>query len=198
MMQEGGQTKKKGENTGKLDAGGWEGSKNNQKKGQGGARGQKTQDTKAKQRSKKKETKKGAGRSERGAPRPRAPRTGRHKKPETAGAREGGREDRRKTNQTKKRQKKKSPKRGQPQPGGGRTKMKDKTATGKVGRTGTGQGGPPAPPSQEEHAPTHTRDPGVGSSDLKGEMLASTRNSPGAPADFPCRKRNGTRSRTRK
>ena len=50
-------------------------------------------------------------------------------------------------------------------------------------------GGRPARPRQEEHAHTHTRDPGVASSDREGEVSASTRNSPGAPAESPVERR---------
>ena len=44
----------------------------------------------------------------------------------------------------------------------------------KVRRTKTRPGGRPGPPGQEEHARTHARDPGVASSDQKGELSAST------------------------
>ena len=84
----------------------------------------------------------------------------------------------------------KEPGKGQPQPGGGRAKQKDKATRGereehhnapvrparptRPGRTGTR---------------THARDPGVASSDPQGEVTTSTRNSPSAPAGYPVERR---------
>ena len=49
----------------------------------------------------------------------------------------------------------------------------------------------PARPTRprETSTRTHARDPGVASSDLQGEMLASTRNSPGALTESPVERR---------
>ena len=88
-------------------------------------------------------------------PRPRAPRAEKHKTPETAGAR--GERGRGKKGEHKKTKQKNKPKHGQPQPGGGRTKKKDKTAKGKVRRTKTSPGGRTARPVQNEHRQAHTR-----------------------------------------
>ena len=50
-------------------------------------------------------------------------------------------------------------------------------------------GGRPARPGQEGTGTgTHTPDPGVASSDPKGAVSASTRNSPGAPAESPVKR----------
>ena len=50
--------------------------------------------------------------------------------------------------------------------------------------------GTPACPTRPRRARTrtHARDPGVASSDLKEAVSASTRNSPGAPAESPIKK----------
>ena len=118
-----------------------------------------------------------------GAPRPRAPRAGKHKNPETAGAREGRWEERENTN------KKKHPKHGQPQPGGGQAKMKEKMATGKC-EAHQNEPGRPARPTRPRIARTHTHThTGVASSDPKGDVSASTRNSPSAPAESPVERR---------
>ena len=75
---------------------------------------------------------------------------------------------------------------------------KDKAATGK-GEAHQNAPGRPARPTRPSTARTrtHARDPGVASSDLKGAVLAPTRNSPGAPAGSPRRKMGGTGNRTR-
>ena len=81
-------------------------------------------------------------------------------------------------------------KRGQPQPGGGRAKQEDKTAKGKVGCTKKAPGRPSRPTRPRRACPpTHARDPGVASSDPPGEVSASTRNSRGAPTEFPIERR---------
>ena len=76
-----------------------------------------------------------------------------------------------------------------PKPGGGRTKKKDKAATGK-GEAHPNAPGRPACPTRPSGArsSTHARDPGVASSDPKGAVSASTLDSPGAPAEFPVKR----------
>ena len=80
----------------------------------------------------------------------------------------------------------KGPRKGQPQPGGGRAKQKDRAARGKreAHKNALGR---PAHPSRPGRTSTRTqaRDPGVASSDPQGEVLASRRNSSAAPAEFP-------------
>ena len=94
----------------------------------------------------------GADKGKHGAPGPKAPGAGKHKKPETAGAKATG--ERGKTRKAKKTKKTKT--KGQPQPGGGGTEKMDETARGKVRRTKARPGGRPAPPGQEERAHSHT------------------------------------------
>ena len=50
-------------------------------------------------------------------------------------------------------------------------------------------GGRPGRPGKVERAHTHTRDPSVASSDPKGKVSASTRNSPAALAESPVKQR---------
>ena len=79
------------------------------------------------------------------------------------------------------------PQTGQPQPGGGRT-SKERTKTGqRKGEAHQNAPGRPARPTQPSRActRTHARDPGEASSVQKGAVSASTRNSPGAPAESP-------------
>ena len=82
------------------------------------------------------------------------------------------------------------PKQGQPQPGGGPAKRKDKAAKGK-GEAHQNAPGRPARPTRPGRTSTrtHARDPGVASSDPQGEVSASTRNSPGALAESPVERR---------
>ena len=111
---------------------------------------------------------------------------GAQKARDSGGAR-GDKEERGRNKQT---QKKKHPKHQQPQPGRVPTKKKDKRSTGKVRRTKTRPGGRPARPSQGEHTQAHTRGTwGCRPPTQKEEVLASTRNSPGAPAESPVEKR---------
>ena len=84
---------------------------------------------------------------------------------------------------------KKNPSAGNPSLVGAEQRGRTKRPQEKVRRTKTRPGGQPARPGQEERAHTHARDPGVASSDPKGEVLASTRNSPGAPAESPVERR---------
>ena len=79
------------------------------------------------------------------------------------------------------------PQTGQPQPGGGRT-SKERTKTGqRKGEAHQNAHRRPACPTRPSRAltRTHARDPGVASSNPKGAMSASTRNSPVAPAESP-------------
>ena len=93
-----------------------------------------------------------------------------------------------------KRRKKKTqqqPQTGQPQPGGGRT-SKERTNNGQS-QVQAHQNAPERParwtrPSRARTR-THARDPGVASSDPKGAVSASTRNSPGALAESPVARR---------
>ena len=84
----------------------------------------------------------------------------------------------------------KGPRKGQPQPGGGQAKQKDKAAKGK-GEAHQNAPGRPARPTRPGRTSTrtHAQDPGVASSDPQGEVSASTRNSPGAPAESPVQRR---------
>ena len=80
----------------------------------------------------------------------------------------------------------KGPKRGQPQPGGGPAKRKEKAAKGKGEAHQNAPRGPARPTRPGRTSTrTHARYPGVASSDPQGEVSASTRNSPGAPAESP-------------
>ena len=117
------------------------------------------------------------------APRPRAARSGKQIKPEAAGAREEVGRGKKRGTTTKK-------KHGQTQPRGARTKRKDETAKRK-GEAHQNAPGRPARPTRPRRActVTHAWDPGVASSDPKGEVLASTRNSPAAPAESPVERR---------
>ena len=74
---------------------------------------------------------------------------------------------------------------GNPSPMGAEQSRRTRRPQEKVRRTGTRPGGQPARPGQEKHAHTRARDPGVASSDPKGDVLPSTRNTPGAPAESP-------------
>ena len=67
---------------------------------------------------------------------------------------------------------------------------KDKAAKGK-GEAHQNAPGRPARPTRpgRTSSRTHTRDPGVASSDPQGEVSASTRNSPGATAESPVERR---------
>ena len=78
---------------------------------------------------------------------------------------------------------------GNPSPEGAEQRRRTGRPQEKVWRTRTRPGGRPARPGQKEHAHTHARDPGVASSDPKGEVSASTQNSPGAPAESPVERR---------
>ena len=126
------------------------------------------------------------------APRPGATGAGNQRKQETKGAR-GKRQWRRKKNKRAKgggEGTNKGPRKGQPQPGGGRTKQKDKTAQRK-GEAHQYAPRRPARPTRPEQTSTrtHARGPGVASSDPQGEVSASTPNSPGAPAESPVEQR---------
>ena len=113
-----------------------------------------------------------------------APRAGKHAKKETTGAQEGRKKKIKKKTQQQ-------PQTGQPQPGGGRT-SKERTKTGqRKGEAHQNASGRPARPTRPSRARTrtHARDPGVASSDPKGAVSASTRNSPGAPAESPVERR---------
>ena len=116
-----------------------------------------------------------------------------HPGPEnTERQRQRGHDEEKKRRRRRKNQKpKKQPQTGQPQPGKGGTNQERGKGRPqeKVRRTRTRPGGRPAQPGQEEHAHTQARDLGVASSDPKGEVSASTRNSPGAPAGVPIRRR---------
>ena len=115
---------------------------------------------------------------------PKAPRAGKRGTRETAEAQpERGKKKKKKKPNNNHRQ-------GNPSPEGAKqTKSPPRRATRKVRGTKTRPGGRPARPGQEEHAHTHTRDPSVVSADPKGEVSASTRNSPGAPAESPVERR---------
>ena len=80
----------------------------------------------------------------------------------------------------------KGPRKGQPQPGGGRAKQKDKAAKGK-GEAHQSAPGRPASPTRRGRTSkrTHATDPGVASTDPQGEVSASGRNSLGAPDESP-------------
>ena len=121
-------------------------------------------------------------------PRPKAPGAGNQRKQGTKGARKkrgGGDGERGNKGRANKR-----PRRGQPQPGGGRAKQKDR-ATRLEGQAHQNAPGRPACPTRPGRTSTHThaRNPGVASSDPQGEVSASTRNSPGAPAQSPVQRR---------
>ena len=76
-------------------------------------------------------------------------------------------------------------------PGGGRT-SKEHTKNGqRKGEAHQNAPGRPARPTRPSRActRTHARDPGAASSDPKGAVLASARNSPGAPAESPVERR---------
>ena len=145
-----------------------------------------TQDTqKGRERTESREAR-GQQNKQHTALRPRAPGAGSQRKQEAKGCAEnnngkktkgGGRAN-------------KGPRKGQPQPGGGQAKQKDKAAKGK-GEAHQNAPGRPARPTRPGRTSTctHARDPGVASSDLQGEVLASTRNSPGAPAESPIEQR---------
>ena len=97
---------------------------------------------------------------------------------------EGEKENKKKSNQQQ-------PQTGQPQPGGGRT-SKERTKKGqRKGEAHENAPGRPARPTRPSRActRTHARDPGVASSDPKGAVSASARNSPGAPAESPVARR---------
>ena len=84
----------------------------------------------------------------------------------------------------------KGPKQGQPQPGGGPAKRKEKAAKGQ----GEAHHNAPRRPARSNRpgrtsTRTDARDPGVASSDPQGEVSASTGNSPGAPAQSPVEQR---------
>ena len=139
-----------------------------------------------------KEKKKGGGDK---TPRPKAPGAGKHAKQDTTMAQRGGGRGK----GIPKRKNQQLPQTGQPQPGGGLT-SKERTKNGqKKGEAHQTAPGRPACPTRPSRARTrtHARDPGVASSDPKGAVSASTRESPGAPAEFPCRKTDGTANRTR-
>ena len=139
-----------------------------------------------------------------------APRGGREKKSEGGGTRrqcrrhpgpentqsrtQRGRNEGEKGRRNKKRLKKKpgnNHKRGNPSPEGAeQVKSAPRTAKGKGEAHGNAPGRP-ARPSRPSRARTRTlaRDPSVASSDPKGAVSASTRNSPGAPAESPVARR---------
>ena len=87
--------------------------------------------------------------------------------------------------------KKKQTKTGQPQPGGGRANEESNENSPRTDEAH------PNAPSKATHQTrrrrprtrTHARDPGVASLDLRGEVSASTRNSPGAPDEDPVERR---------
>ena len=114
-------------------------------------------------------------------PRPKAPKAGKHAKQDTTGAKRGEEGEKKQEKQKKTQQ---QPQTGQPLPGGGRT-SKERTKNGQV------TPGRPARPTRPSGARTrtHAQDPGVASSDPKGVVSASTRNSPGAPAESPVARR---------
>ena len=83
------------------------------------------------------------------------------------------------------------PQTGQPQPRGGRT-SKERTKNGqRNSEAHQNAPGRPARPTRRGRARTctHARDPGVASSNPKGAVSASTRNSPGAPTESPVARR---------
>ena len=84
----------------------------------------------------------------------------------------------------------KEPQKGEPQPGGSPAKKIDKAASGK-GEAQQDAPGRPARPTRQGRTSTrtHARDPGVASSHPRGEVTASTQNSPGAPAESPVERR---------
>ena len=155
----------------------------------GGRKGEGT--TTHKEGEKKTKKKKGGGRggrSKQRAPRPRAPRAGKHKKPETAGAQEGRWEDRgRNKHGTKTNRKTEQTTEARATPGRRGPNKEEGQHCHKKGEAHQNAPRRPACPTQPRRAckRTHARDPGVASSDLKGEMSASTRNSHGAPAESP-------------
>ena len=119
------------------------------------------------------------------APRPKAPGAGNQGKRETRGAR--------KTESKKKKgggEATREPQKGQSQPGGGPAKQKDEAAKRK-GEAHQNAPGRPACLTRPGRTSTrtHARDPGVASSDSQGELSASTRNSPRAPAESPAERR---------
>ena len=69
-------------------------------------------------------------------------------------------------------------------------KRKDKAAKdkGEAHQNGSGRPARPTRPGRTSKR-THARDPGVASFDLQGKVSASTRNSPGAPAESPVERR---------
>ena len=90
-------------------------------------------------------------------------------------------------NKKKKKKHKNNHKQGNPSPKGAeQTRRAPRTATGK-GEAHQNAPGRLAFPTRPRRARTrtHARDPGVASSDPRGAVLASTRNSPGAPAESP-------------
>ena len=122
---------------------------------------------------KKKETKERGGKGHR-MPTPKAPRDGRNRTPETRGAHKRGENKNPEATQA-----------GQPQPGGGRA---DKESNKNGHRKGSGapkrarEAGPPDP-AKKARPRTHAQDPGVASPKPNRAVSASTRNSPGAPAE---------------
>ena len=130
-------------------------------------------------------------------PRPKASGAGKHAERDTTGAQRGGEGE---LEQNKKKQKtQQQPQTGQPASGWGQT-SKERTKNGqRKGEAHQNAPGRPARPTGASRARTrsHARDPAVASSDPKGAVSVSTRNSPGAPAQFPGRKTDGTGNRTR-
>ena len=102
------------------------------------------------------------------AHRPRTPRAGDHRKPETQGGCKSERNEGTKSGNS-------SLARAEGQ------KKETATAKGKVRRTKTRSGGRPARPSQEEQAHAHTHE--------TREVSASTQDSPRAPAEAPVQRR---------
>ena len=144
--------------------------------GDEGRKQRKTRDKGAPEKNNKKGKKKGGGRR---APRPTAPRAGKHKKPETAGAREEKRKNKEKKTEARATQARRRPNKEEGQ--NGRRK-------GEAHRNAPGRPARPTRP-RRAHTSTHARDPGVASSHLTGEVSASTPTSSGAPTESPVERR---------
>ena len=145
------------------------------------------------------QNKKGGRGKDRGAPRARAPGSGKHRKPEATGAREGRGKERRNTKQKKKSKNKKHRKSEQPRPGGNRIEQKDKTATGH-GEAHHNAPKRPARPTQPTRACTHTHTragPGRGILRAKRGGVGVHTKQPRSTGGVPRRKTDGTGNRTR-